>query len=138
MWYTNKRANYIRKVKVVRAANKFNIYNETLGKLNNLEVRLWYNKRNKNIINEIDKSLSIKEQAMQAHALRNKYRAQARNLMADRRLAEELNINNSNLSFEHYENKYLNRGYNETELYEKIIIAATRTNRIVNKSLGMY
>jgi hypothetical protein len=102
-----------------------------------LEVRLWYNKRDRNIINEIDKSLSIKEQAMQAHYLRNKYRAQARKLMADRILAEELNVNNSNLPFEYYENKYLNRGYNDNDLYEKIIAASTRTNKIVNQSLGM-
>ncbi|HAK41506.1 MAG TPA: hypothetical protein DCM59_00665 [Clostridium sp.] len=88
-------------------------------------------------MNEIDKSLSIKEQAMQAHSLRNKYRDQARKLMADRKLAEELNTNNSNLPFEYYENKYLNEGYNDNELYKKIIIMSTKTNRIVNQSLGI-
>jgi len=98
---------------------------------------LWYNKRDKNIINEIDKSLSIKEQAMQAHFLRNKYRAQARKLMADRMLAEELNVNNSNRPFEYYENKYLNQGYNDNELYEKIIAASARTNKMVNVALGI-
>ncbi len=120
---------YIRKVKEVRTANNFNRYTELIGKLNNLEVRIWYNKRDKNIINEIDKSLSIKEQAKQAHFLRNKYRAQARKLMADRMLAEKLSINNTNLPFEYYENKYLNQGYNDNELYEKIIAASTRTNK---------
>jgi len=96
---------YIRKVKAVRTANNFNRYTELIGKLNNLEVRIWYNKRDKNIINEIDKSLSIKEQAKQAHFLRNKYRVQARKLMADRMLAEKLSINNTNLPIEYYENK---------------------------------
>lgn len=128
---------YVRKVKEVRIANNFNRYKELIGKLNNLEVRIWYNKRDKNIINEIDKSLSIKEQAKQAHFLRNKYRAQARKLMADRMLAEKLSINNTNLPFEYYENKYLNQGYNDNELYEKIIAASTRTNKMVNVALGI-
>lgn len=128
---------YVRKVKEVRTANNFNRYTELIGKLNNLEVRIWYNKRDKNIINEIDKSLSIKEQAKQAHFLRNKYRAQARKLMADRMLAEKLSINNTNLPFEYYENKYLNQGYNDNELYEKIIAASTRTNKMVNVALGI-
>ncbi len=74
---------------------------------------------------------------MQAHFLRNKYRAQARKLMADRMLAEELNVNNSNRPFEYYENKYLNQGYNDNELYEKIIAASTRTNKMVNVALGI-
>ena len=128
---------YIRKVKEVRTANNFNRYTELIGKLNNLEVRIWYNKRDKNIINEIDKSVSIKEQAKQSHFLRNKYRAQARKLMADRMLAEKLSINNTNLPFEYYENKYLNQGYNDNELYEKIIAASTRTNKMVNVALGI-
>ncbi|WP_346887886.1 hypothetical protein [Clostridium sp. UBA1056] len=122
---------------MVGTANNFSKYKEFIGKLNNREVRLWYNKHDENIINEIDKSLSIKEQAMQAHSLRNKYRDQARKLMADRKLAEELNTNNSNLPFEYYENKYLNEGYNDNELYKKIIIMSTKTNRIVNQSLGI-
>ena len=122
---------------MVGIANNFSKYKKFIGKLNNREVRLWYNKRDENIINEIDKSLSIKEQAMQAYSLRNKYRDQARKLMADRKLAEELNTNNSNLPFEYYENKYLNEGYNDNELYKKIIIMSTKTNRIVNQSLGI-
>ncbi|MFR1708202.1 MAG: hypothetical protein ACLSV2_04825 [Clostridium sp.] len=122
---------------MVKAANNFNKYMEFIGKLNNREVRLWYNKRDKNIINEIDKSLSIKEQAVQAHSLRNKYRYQARKLMVDRKLAEELNTNNSNLPFEYYESKYLDEGYNDNELYKKIIVMSTKTNRIVNESLGI-
>ena len=122
---------------MVGTANNFSKYKKFIGKLNNREVRLWYNKRDENIINEIDKSLSIKEQAMQAYSLRNKYRDQARKLMADRKLAEELNTNNSNLPFEYYENKYLNEGYNDNELYKKIIIMSTKTNRIVNQSLGI-
>lgn len=108
-----------------------------MGKLSNVEVRIWYNHHDKNIINNIDKSLSIKEQAVQAHSLRNKYRIQARKLMRDRKLAKHLDINNYNLPFEYYENKYLKQGYNNNCLYKKILDSSTRSNKIVNKTLGL-
>jgi len=38
---------YVRKVKEVRTANNFNRYEKLIGKLDNLEVRIWYNKRDK-------------------------------------------------------------------------------------------
>lgn len=44
---------------------------------------------------------------------------QARKLMKDRELAAYLNINNSNLPFEYYENKYLKQGYTGNLLYKK-------------------
>ncbi|KGM97851.1 hypothetical protein Z968_02320 [Clostridium novyi A str. 4552] len=74
---------------------------------------------------------------MQAHFLRNKYRTEARKLMKDRKLAKYLNINNCNLDFEYYENKYIKQGYSDNSLYEKILEASTRTNKLVNKSLGI-
>ncbi|WMJ81749.1 hypothetical protein RBU49_05765 [Clostridium sp. MB40-C1] len=100
-------------------------------------MRIWYNYHDKNIINKIDKSLSIKEQAIQAHFLRNKYRTQARKLMRDRKLAKHLDINNYNLPFEYYENKYLKQGYRNNSLYEKILDASTRSNKTVNKIFGI-
>lgn len=98
---------------------------------------MWYNYHDKNIINKIDKSLPIKEQAIQAHFLRNKYRMQARKLMKDRKLAKYLDINNYNLPFEYYEKKYLKQGYSNNLLYEKILDASTRSNKLVNRRLGI-
>lgn len=117
--------------------SEFLNYITLIGTLSNIEVRLWYNSRDKNIINEINKSLSKKEQAMQAHSLRNKYREQARQLMKDRKLAKKLEINNANLPFEHYINKYLNQGYTGDYLYDKILESSTRSNSAVNKELGI-
>lgn len=105
--------------------------------MSNVEARIWYNYHDKNIINKIDKSLSIKDQAIQAHFLRNKYRTQARKLMSDRNLAKHLDNNNYNLPFEYYENKYLKQGYSNNSLYEKILDASTRSNKMVNKKLGI-
>ncbi|MGO5075912.1 hypothetical protein ACTQ4K_18630 [Clostridium sporogenes] len=62
---------------------------------------------------------------------------QARKLMRDRELAAYLDINNSNLSFEYYENKYLKQGYTGNLLYRKILEASNRTNKEVNKQLGI-
>lgn len=118
-------------------ANNFEKYTDLIGTLSNLEVRKWYIHHDKNIVNKIDKSLSIKEQAKQAHSLRNKYRMQARKLMKDRELAEYLDVNNSNLPFDYYEKKYLKQGYNGVFLYEKILDSSTKSNRIVNERLGL-
>ncbi|MBE6068474.1 MAG: hypothetical protein E7211_12400 [Clostridium lundense] len=62
---------------------------------------------------------------------------QARKLMKDRKLAEYLDVNNSNLPFEYYENKYFKQGYAGNLLYEKILDASTRSNKTVNKKLGI-
>lgn len=88
-------------------------------------------------MSKIDKSLAIKEQAMKAHLLRNKYRMQARRLMKDRELAKYLDNNNSNLPFEYYESKYSKQGYAGNLLYEKILESSSRTNKSVNKQLGL-
>lgn len=74
---------------------------------------------------------------MQAHSLRNKYREQARQLMKDRKLAKQLEVNNANLPFEYYINKYLNQGYTGDYLYDKILESSTRSNSLVNKELGI-
>lgn len=100
-------------------------------------MRIWYLKQDKNIINEIDRSLSLKDQAKQAHFLRNKYRMQARKMMKDRKLAKHLNENNINMPFEYYETKYMKKGYNGKELYKKIIQSSTRANKEVNRVLGL-
>ncbi len=55
--------------------------------------------------------------------------------MRDRELAAYLDINNSNLPFEYYENKYLKQGYTGNLLYRKILEASNRTNKEVNKKI---
>ncbi|AKA69823.1 phage protein [Clostridium scatologenes] len=57
--------------------------------------------------------------------------------MKDRELAEYLDTNHSNLPFEYYEKKYLKQGYNGNLLYKKILEASNRTNKKVNKELGI-
>lgn len=115
----------------------FEKYEKLIGTLSNLEVRIWYNSKDKNIVKKIDSSLPIKEQAFQAHKLRNQYRMQARKLMKDRQLADYLDSNHSNLPFEYYEKKYSKKGFADKILYKKILEASTRTNKAVNRQLGI-
>ena len=66
------------------------------GTLSNVEARKWYLEQEAKIAGQIDKSLSLEQQAKQAFELRNQYRTEARELMADRKLAEQLNVSDPN------------------------------------------
>ncbi len=63
--------------KVIDSNNNFLInsnYNDIIymkGKLSDLIVRRWYNVQDKKIYDLIDKTKSFKDQAKQAHTLRN-------------------------------------------------------------------
>mgnify|MGYP001658867278 FL=1 len=58
--------------------------------MSNVEARKRYLEQEEKIPDMIDKSLSLEDQAKQAFNLRNKFRTQTRELMADRKLAESL------------------------------------------------
>lgn len=62
---------------------------------------------------------------------------EARKLMKDRKLAKFLSVNNRNLPFEYYENKYLKQGYDKNSLYQKILQSSTKSNKLVNQTLGI-
>ena len=57
------------------------------GSLSDLETRCWYIKQESMIPCQIDRSKSLKQQARQAHKLRNEARIRARLLMEDRQKA---------------------------------------------------
>ncbi|GAB4393541.1 MAG: hypothetical protein Tsb005_12280 [Gammaproteobacteria bacterium] len=58
--------------------------------LSNVEVREWYHKQLADIPNQIDKSLPLREQGLQAFKMRNDIKLQARALMRDQKLASTL------------------------------------------------
>lgn len=102
------------------------------------EVRKWYITHDKNIINLIDKSASIKDQAIQAHNLRNKYRSQARLMMSNRKKAEELNRDLPNSTFEELvQDKMDRKGLTREEAYRDVIKTAGKTNKNVNKRFNL-
>lgn len=119
-------------------AMPFDDMNGLVGKLGNQETRLWYKSKDENIINVIDKKASLKEQAIQAHALRNTYRTQARDLMSDQGARKILDERYPNLSFdslvERKEKKY---GLSGDEVYSDIIRSSGTTNKKFDKIAGV-
>ncbi|MDE7436677.1 MAG: hypothetical protein K2N01_12780 [Lachnospiraceae bacterium] len=87
---------------------------------------------------KLDKSLPLREQAMQAHELRNTYRTQARELMKDQIARKQLDQNHPNTSFEEMiEHKMKKYGLNEQEAYQDIIRSSTTTNKKYDKIAGV-
>lgn len=107
------------------------------GTLSNVDARKWYLEQEKKIPLLIDTSLPKKDQAKQAFDLRNGFRTQARELMADRELAEKLMREEPNLTWEAVVQKAINKGYSGDEVYQSIIDSSQRSRTSVNKKLGL-
>ncbi len=104
----------------------------------NLAVRQWYDGHVKDIPNQIDQSQTLEAQAQQAHALRNLYREQARNLMADQTERKRLDSSDPNQSFEDFiAGKMKEKGLTRQEVLEYMLGSAARTNKSVNRKLGL-
>jgi hypothetical protein len=85
----------------------------------------------------IDSSLSLEEQAKQAFNLRNKFRIEARELMADRAIAESLYKTDPNWFWEKIVQKQVEKGLSGDDVYKEIIASSQRSRDTVNKSLGV-
>lgn len=106
--------------------------------LSDLNVRLWYKAKDANIINLIDKSLPLEGQARQACELRNTYRTQARDLMRDQEKRKQLDKENPNKDFEALlKDKMERKGLSKEEALKDIISTSGKTNKTVDKSLGL-
>ena len=105
--------------------------------LSNVEARKWYLEQEAKIPSMIDSSLSLEEQAKQAFNLRNKFRIEARELMADRAIAESLYKTDPNWSWEKIVQKQVEKGLSGDDIYKEIIASSQRSKDAVNKSLGV-
>ncbi len=106
--------------------------------LSNVEVRKWYLAHDKTIPDLINKSLPIEQQARQACELRNKFRTQARDLMADQNERKKLDVTDPNRSFEELlADKMERKSLTREQAIEDILNTATITRKSVNKSLGL-
>lgn len=85
----------------------------------------------------IDSSLPLEGQAKQAFELRNKFRTEARELMANRATAESLYKTDKNLTWEQLIDKQKAKGLSGDEIYKEIIASSQRSRKSVNKSLGL-
>jgi len=109
-----------------------------VGKLGNKEVRVWYKSHDEKIPDLLDKTATIKEQALQATNLRNKYRTQARDLMSDQITRKELDELHPNPTFKQLiERKMKKYGLSIDEAYEDIIRSSTTTNKTYDVKSGI-
>lgn len=111
--------------------------NDKAGTLSNIEARKWYLEQLAKIGDQIDKSLPLEQQAKQAFELRNQYRTEARALMADRKLADQLNASDPNQTWEEIVNKTKAKRLSGDDVWNGIIESSMRSRQSVNKSIGL-
>jgi RHS repeat-associated protein len=104
------------------------------GGLTNAQVRQWYNAE----MQKIDTNGSLTEKfARQVYEQRNAIKVQARELMADKVSAAELDIVRPIEPFEYYVEKYSAQGYSGEELWARIIQGSVTPNADVNAKFGI-
>lgn len=108
------------------------------GKLSDRAVRKWYKHHDESILDMIDKTKSVKEQAEQACNLRIKNREQARQLMRNESARRELEQKYPSKSFEELvEHKKLKYGMTDEEAYLDILRSSRTTNKEFDKKAGV-
>lgn len=106
--------------------------------LDNITVRKWYTAHDNKIPELIDNSLPLEDRARQAFELRNAFRTQARELMQDQETRKVLDTEHPNKTFEEtIQDKMIRKGLSRDEALSDIIKTATKTNKVVNKKLGL-
>ena len=109
-----------------------------VGALDSKTVREWYIYQTDWIHSQISTELPIEERAQQAFELRNKYRRQARDLMADQELRKRLDREKPMKEWEPaVADKMRRKGMSRQEAIEDIYRTAIKSNEGVNKKLGL-
>ena len=104
------------------------------GTLTGGEARAWYNRT----VEQINaRGQPTRELAESVFNQRNALRQQARDLMADRAAAAELERKFPGRDFHYYVDKYTSQGYSGESLWRRIIEGARTTNRAVNQRFGL-
>lgn len=116
-------------------------YNDIIymrGKMSDVEARKWYLAHDKTIPDLIDRSKSVEEQAKQACDLRNQFRTQTRELMADQEKRRQLDIDDPNKSFnELIADKMQRKNLTREQAVEDVLKTATKTRKSVNQKYGL-
>ena len=110
-----------------------------IGKLDNKTVREWYIYQSEWIHSQISTELPIEERARQAFELRNQYRRQARDLMADQELRRKLDREDPLWAWEALiAHKMQKRpGISREDAVRSIYESAVRSRRSVNEKFGL-
>ena len=115
-------------------------YNDIIdmkGKMSDYKVRKWYDYHDKRIGELLDRSQPLEAQAHQAHSLRNQYKFQARELMADQEKRKLLDKKFPLNDFQYYYEKYSKQYGKDDDIYKAIIGSSMRPNKKVNRQYGL-
>lgn len=108
------------------------------GSLSDKVTRQWYVLHDKKIPDMIDRNQSIEDQARQAHALRNQFRTNARDLMLNQDERKWLDKSHPNLTFEEQvEKKMSDKGMTRDEAIQDILKTASKSNKKVNEKFKL-
>ena len=109
-----------------------------IGKLDNKTVREWYVHHDNLIHTLISKELPMEEKARRAFELRNQYRRQARDLMADQTLRRQLDREKPMKEWEVLiSEKMEKKNMSRNEAIEDTYKTSIKSNEGVNKRLGL-
>ncbi|PKR49670.1 hypothetical protein COO20_21810 [Thalassospira marina] len=102
--------------------------------MSNFEVREWYHKNLDKIPSQIDRSLPIKDQAMQAFNMRNNIKMEARELMVDQEAVKKLPPPKT---LEQVIFNAESKGLKGDEVWDYILGGSQRSNAKVDAALGL-
>jgi hypothetical protein len=101
--------------------------------LENFQSRRWYLKQEKAIPKNVNQELPIRLKAGKASRIRNKIRTKAREIMADRELAEHFMKKEKNLTLKELYFKYKKGGLKGDEIWEAIYKGSQKSRPLVDK-----
>lgn len=108
------------------------------GSLSDKVTRQWYVLHDKKIPDMIDRNQSIEDQARQAHALRNQFITNARDLMLNQDERKWLDKSHPNLTFEEQVDKKMSdKGMTRDEAIQDILKTASKSNKKVNEKFKL-
>jgi hypothetical protein len=108
------------------------------GSLSDKVTRQWYVLYDKKIPDMIDRNQSIEDQARQAHALRNQFRTNARDLMLNQDERKWLDKSHPILTFEEQVDKKMSdKGMTRDEAIQDILKTASKSNKKVNEKFKL-
>ena len=109
-----------------------------IGKLDDKTVREWYIYHDKRIYEQIDQTLPLEAKAHRAFELRNEYRTQAHELMADQVKRRELDLKHPNKTWEEtITDKMRRKGLTREGAIVDIYETATKPNPEVNRKFNL-
>jgi hypothetical protein len=126
-----------RKLAANRAVTGPYVGGRLAGSMDDVAARQWYHQQLDGIAGQIDRTQSLRNQAMQAFDLRNQARIDARALMSDRAKAAALDVSDPIRSWQDMLKYQAGKGHEGSAIYQAILDSAARSRPTVDAALGL-